>query len=818
LDPIRLHLETEAYEEALARSEALLAEGGERDGLSVSQREELWQSRLAALWHLGRAREAQRLLGSPEVVALRRATADPSAWDAVERDILWELGCYEDVLALCRKYTREPSAAPSARRLAGFHHVEGLTLMRLGRGDEGLEALETARVLYRQVGDKVGEADTRVALGIQAKNRCAWEIAAEHLQGALQLYLASGAWARTAHVALNLGIVQMKSGQLTEASRSLALALRRSRRTAEPVLRARIHLAILLLYRRRGELTKACHAARRAAELLDGVPSPREAALLDEFRADLELEEGRPGEALALLDRALERAKPVARDGDVVCEVLRRKAEVFLELGRVAEARQHAREAWKMARGVPDALEEAVASGLAAAAELSDGPLRDRLARACEAFRLCGRVSDPFEQGRLGLRILERAVSRLRQEAVEKVEEETAGMLRELGMEARCLLGRCGRRDLAARCDALLEELRPLCRGRGEEHARGARPSGHYRRHRRLASGIFLTRDRRLLATLRDLEIMARTELPILIVGESGTGKELIARAIHEASPRREAPFVPINCGAIPQELQESEFFGHVRGAFTGAAGDKPGLFELAHRGTVFLDEIGEMEPRAQVKLLRILESGELRRVGETELRHVDVRIVAATNADLERQLEEGRFRHDLYFRIRGYKVLLPPLRERPCDVPILVEHLLGQICAPGEPRPRLTAEAMQRLVAYAWPGNVRELRHVLERAVAYARVTGSLEVGPEALGIPGNGGPPGNGATAAQEVPLDVSLPLRVPLDRFLEETERDIILLALEENDWNRTRTAKALGGISRTTLIGKMKRLGLFRDSRQ
>ncbi|MBD3335802.1 MAG: AAA domain-containing protein, partial [Candidatus Eisenbacteria bacterium] len=225
-----------------------------------------------------------------------------------------------------------------------------------------------------------------------------------------------------------------------------------------------------------------------------------------------------------------------------------------------------------------------------------------------------------------------------------EVASPPAPEFRDVLLEARAALSRLPRRDLLRQADTILEEFWLQCPwesseatdGAGEpEETRRIRASSHYRRHRRIGVGSFLTRDPGLLRALEELEPIADSDLPVLIEGESGTGKELIARAIHDASRRRSRPFVPINCGAVPGELHESEFFGHLRGSFTGALTDKIGLFEQAHGGTVFLDEVGEMEPQAQVKLLRILESGELRRVGETQLRHVDVRIVAATNSVL---------------------------------------------------------------------------------------------------------------------------------------------------------------------------------------
>jgi transcriptional regulator with GAF, ATPase, and Fis domain len=424
-------------------------------------------------------------------------------------------------------------------------------------------------------------------------------------------------------------------------------------------------------------------------------------------------------------------------------------------------------------------------------------------------------VRDPLLGGRMGLLLCRIAMEDARSLQVPLPE------IREVLLDSRSLLRRVRRRDLVQSVDHLLEELWLHCpwtieTGRPESDVakQKPRPSSHYVRHRKSGHGDFVTRDGRLLAILESIDLMGTTDLPVLIVGESGTGKELIARAIHEVSPRCDRPFVPINCGAIPGELHESEFFGHLRGSFTGALADKIGLFEQAHGGTVFLDEIGEMQLQAQVKLLRILESGEIRRVGETRLRRVDVRIVAATNSDLEKQLEKDRFRRDLFYRVRCYEIHLPPLRERPGDILVIAEHFLREGNRGCSKQLRFTSEARRAMLEREWNGNVRELRYVVQKGVAHARLIDSRDVTTEMLGLDREDGR----RDPFWRSPLRIHLPLEAPLDRYLEEVERRIVVQALEENSWNRTRAARSLGQISRTTLIGKMKRLGLFTDSRK
>jgi two-component system response regulator PilR (NtrC family) len=331
---------------------------------------------------------------------------------------------------------------------------------------------------------------------------------------------------------------------------------------------------------------------------------------------------------------------------------------------------------------------------------------------------------------------------------------------------------------------------------------------------RRQAAAVgFVTRDGSLLRELGRLLVLSRSPLPVLIGGESGTGKEVIARAIHQWSGL-DGEFVAIHCGAIPRELLESELFGHTRGAFTGAAGEKPGLVEVADGGTLFLDEIGEMGTEAQMKLLRVLESGEVRRVGDTRVRKVQVRIVAATHRDLPSLVAEREFRLDLYHRIRGLETRLSPLRDRRGDVVPLALHLLRPLR--GRAALRLSDAAVGRLFAYDWPGNVRELKAVLLRAAYLSLALGSSVIEADILGLtlapgvePTFRAIPEPTPDAFEAVSDEVA---ELGLERTLERMERRIIAQALDENCWNRTRTAASLGGLSRTTLLSKMKRLGI------
>ena len=292
----------------------------------------------------------------------------------------------------------------------------------------------------------------------------------------------------------------------------------------------------------------------------------------------------------------------------------------------------------------------------------------------------------------------------------------------------------------------------------------------------------------------------APAEVTVLIEGESGTGKEVLARAIHRLSARKDGPLIPVNCAAIPEGLLESELFGHERGAFTGAVRAKPGRFELAREGTIFLDEIGDMPLSMQVKILRALQEREIERVGGTKSIAIDVRVVAATHQNLEQLVTEGKFRADLFYRLQGVRLRLPPLRERLDDLPELIAHLLDRAAQRMSRTPAtVSTEALRCLWAYPWPGNVRELQHVLEGGMVMSEGV----ILPEHL--------PPNIQRAPSQPPAEAAPVLAGPLDEALENWERQMILDALRQGGGVQARAAKILG-ISERSLWYRVKKLGI------
>jgi PAS domain S-box-containing protein len=319
--------------------------------------------------------------------------------------------------------------------------------------------------------------------------------------------------------------------------------------------------------------------------------------------------------------------------------------------------------------------------------------------------------------------------------------------------------------------------------------------------------GDLIGKSAALRKVMHQIQLVAPTDAAVLIMGESGTGKELVARAIHDHSSRSGRALIKLNCGAVPESLFESEFFGHVRGAFTGALKDRPGRFELADGGTLFLDEIGEVPPALQAKLLRVLQEQELERIGDTRTRTVNVRIIAATNRDLRKEIDAGRFREDLFYRLSVFPIEVPPLRERKEDIPLLATHFLTLSARRmNRPAPRITESALNQLSSYDWPGNVRELQNAIERTVILS------PGGPLHFDLTWS-----KATNAPHERNIKESEPVLRTRDE-LKRQERDAIAAALKQTAGKifGSGGAAELLGMKPTTLISRIKALKLDRES--
>jgi DNA-binding NtrC family response regulator len=348
----------------------------------------------------------------------------------------------------------------------------------------------------------------------------------------------------------------------------------------------------------------------------------------------------------------------------------------------------------------------------------------------------------------------------------------------------------------------LAESLRPAADANGHDAMPGVVLNGLTRK--------FETRTAAVMQMLGDLEIAARHDVTVLLIGETGAGKTFVSRLIHEISPRHDEPFLPVACGALPTDLLESELFGHVRGAFTSAHADKEGRFLAAGRGTILLDEIDVLGPEQQVKLLRVIESGEFEPVGSNRTHRSQARLIVASNVDLQPLVQQGRFRPDLYYRLNQLKFVLPPLRERRPDILPLAERFIAELARRhGVSIERVESDFYAALEYYAWPGNVRELENVLRRAVIYCR-DGVLRAEQLPASILSRAPVPML-AGVSEEPVLSVANESFSSLSRQIASTERDIIEQALSQNNRSRTGAAKALG-ISRVTLYNKMRKYGI------
>jgi two-component system response regulator PilR (NtrC family) len=351
-----------------------------------------------------------------------------------------------------------------------------------------------------------------------------------------------------------------------------------------------------------------------------------------------------------------------------------------------------------------------------------------------------------------------------------------------------------------------LEQLRALVKSALSLPDRADSP-GDSAGRQLLGSSAPLAQVRELIAKL------ARTQAPVYLSGESGSGKELAARLVHENGARRDKPFVPVNCGAIPETLMESELFGYRKGAFTGATEDRDGFFQAAHGGTLFLDEIAELPLHTQVLLLRAIQERRVRKVGATQEEPVDVRIICATNQSLAGMVEAGRFRRDLYYRLNVVDLTMPPLRECREDIPLIASHILQRLAAQnGVPAPRLSAPALEELMGYDFPGNVRELENILERALA---LSSAEELGPQDLALH-RIAPEEEESQKELQTAKTPEGSIDVPLPAYLDRLEREAILQALGKTGFNRTAAARLLG-ITFRQLRYRMQRLGIKDENR-
>ncbi len=750
-------------------------------------------------------------------VLLRRGQARP-ARDLAARHLRDSRGATGD--------DPDPSGPATRARLL---HLRGMCDHRLGRPQAARRALRDAAALFRAADDPAGAAEALNALGVVEKTAVSLPAAAARFAEALRLNRAHGQPGRCAQNMVNLAIVRLKAGQTAAALTALgeAMALAEARNLTQTHLRARLVLARVHL--QDGDLT-AAHAAAATA-LADATTHgfAREQGLAHETLGDAAAAAGRLGDARASYDRALAAAGALAPHGDLAAETLRRLGELDLRAGDPAAAVTVLRRAVRAARMCGERYEEGCARRALAEAHLA-------LAQWGEAYRLCraalailrdlGAALEAARCQLLAARV-RTAWWRAQRNDEEWLVSLPAGAAMiaahprghleaawSYAIEAFHGFESLGRTDDSAACAAQMDELRAADGGSRLRPPRLAPPAPDPGSDPApaLVSGpggeTFVAAAPAMRRLLELATVAAASDEPVLITGETGTGKELAARLVHARGRRATGPFVPVNCAAIPETLFEREFFGHARGAYTGADRDRPGLCESAHRGTLFLDEIGDLPLPVQAKLLRLLQEGTFRRLGETHERHADLRIIAATNADLPAAIAQHRFRKDLYYRLQTIELSLPPLRDRPEDldplIALFVDRALAGLAPPTSGRARPTVDdlfvpdLLAALRAYPWPGNVRELESLTRRLTLLALHAGRAT--PAML-------PPAVASHRASTRPPTGDLNLTI----YLAKAERDRIAQTLALHAGNRAAAARSLG-ISRNALYKKMERLGL------
>jgi DNA-binding NtrC family response regulator len=631
--------------------------------------------------------------------------------------------------------------------------------------------MEEARSYFVQLGDEEKIANLNAMLGILHKNLCEWAIAVHYLRDALDRDRRLGRFAMVANRLQNLGIVYLKSGEWSKAHDSFVEARQIYRQVGDQAGLANNALSLGTHARLVGRFEDSDRLLSEALERALGGGWGREEALAREFLGDLAFDRRDARRAVESYRGALAIAERIAPTGDIVTEVLRRLGEAHLALGDVASAKDAIDRGRKVCALLDDRYEGAVLHRVAGLLHAASGDREAAIHEWQTGVNLLGEMGERYERGRV--------LFLLAQHVTDPVEA------RKLSYRASACFAEVGAENALAEVEKWLHE-----RGSTGETAPATDPRRPRLAARRQAEKAGLVGVSKGLSRVLDLvDRAARTDLTVIVVGQTGTGKELVARAIHERGDRAGRPFLPVNCGALRSDLALSQLFGHRRGAYTGAHTEGTGLVEAAHTGTLFLDEVGELPLDVQVTLLRFLERGDYIRLGETAVRHADVRVIGATNVDLRRAVAEARFRADLFYRLYEIEISLPPLSERKEDILPLVHHFLRLYA--GESAPRLSADAASLLTGYSWPGNIRELENCIRRALALRGDGPALEA--EDLIVHLDQLPSGDSFAAVDS--LD----------------ERSELLAALDRAGGNKSRAADLLG-VSRKTLYSRMRRLGI------
>ena len=733
-----------------------------------------------------------------EIVRLRAAGTVP---EILETPILLArcrallgLGRWKEAAEVAeRKLTELYALHPEEKRpILELHIAAGRGAWRMGRPSRAEEHFRAAYHISRwEFEDVSGMLRSRNLLGLcflgaGELHRAAGEFARGQAQAR-----SAGLYHEEASFSLNWSIALVKLGRLEAADRELARARALFGERGHSRGKVQARLVHGLLARLRGELRAAEADVRGALSEAEEHGFEREQVIALEYLGDVALDRHENQNAIEWYDQALVRAERLAPEGDLIPELCRRVAEIHVRIGEPNRALITCERGLRIARKINDRFEEASTYRVMAMAHLL-------LSHREKAVRTA-------QEGIVQLRKLE-ALHELMRVLVWSGEMLLAGGEAEERRAGRDHLWEARSLAMAMKLDPWTDRVEKVLGvevGPGAPAAAAPKPP----RPGELPEGAdpdcfrfgIVTADPRVIELIRIVERASNSRLPILILGESGTGKELIARAAHAVSDRAARVFVVGHCAALPDGQLDVDLFGRDAGNGPGSERARAGLFETAHSGVIFLDEVSELLSAAQAKLLRVIEMGELRRVGGMGPRQVDVRVIAATTRDLAGLARRGLFRDDLYYRLNGIRLEVPPLRERPGDIELVGRHLLQRAASLAHKRIELDAGAWETLRAHSWPGNARELRNVIERAVALAQDGDRL--GADAIQIqpPGRAGgkrPAGSrGRAGAAAVP-----------------GERDRILDALRAHGGNQSEAARSLDGMKRTTLLYKIKKLDI------
>jgi len=734
----------------------------------------------AALRHLARARARTVAEPNPELMArifLQSARA------------LIELSQYEEALSTCERafaiFKERNLLAP----LAHTYNCFGRVYYRLGELDRAKEYYEAALHLFRwDLNDDEGVIRAHNNLGVLYRHLSDWRQATWHLLRSMELSQRLGNFAHLAVSNSNLGNVHLKAGTWDEAreyyDRALTSYVQIGRDAG--VARMRTGLATIATFRHDYSVAEAHLAA--AQQITSRLGNSREAALVLFGQAELQHERGQLEAALRLYDEALDMARGIAPEGDMVGELQRKRAEVLALRGDLPSALKAAEDAFQRAKRLGDQLEEGASRRVLAAIHAQEGRLVEAHTESREAIRILESIHERMELARAYLDLARRMPR-----------EGDPDRLREaqnLAFKAMYLYEHLGMEDSMRAAETVLRELNAPAWLTAPRVGRAAPPPIAAQAQQVARAHGVVTENSRTLDVVRKASELLATPARVLIQGETGVGKNLLAYMFRQYEIERGHPFVEVNCTSLPGDLVESELFGYVRGAFTGAAISKRGIFEEADGGTIFLNEIGELTERTQVKLLQVLDDGTYRRLGEVRARRLNVRIISATNKDLDTAVKAGWFRADLYYRLGQVVLSLPPLRERREDIPLLIRGFLDELAVREGRTVVLAEDAMEYLTSLPWLGNIRELKHKIESIFLCA---GKQEVVDRAmlLKLLHPGGAPVSEAPATRG------------LRRKVDMLKREEVLAALSRNGGNRSRAALELG-ITRRHLIRLLKQI--------